>query len=1119
MIDFGKIPQDKKSENVIAGISQTQSSGEIRPQILTDTFPEVDTQNNLQDLADQSEQVGELEELQNLANTTYPTEQIPGLESGVMNISGQKDESVFLEPSDIHMDAGLSLDTLKSPEEFFFEKAEKIDKKNSIAERNLNPKSAANRGKLEKLKKEGSNMGEEAQIELQGELTTKAKVNRFLGKESTYSKLLRKAEEFNKTKDVSDKQSLLKELKPLARIWLEKHGKSDASDENPDHNERLKRESIYKFLNQTTSNFPEIIEEYKNLQDQMKTFVADPINNRNIFFKSVGNFKNLENLVKAYESTFPPSINLLYVSEMESINEADANLQKSAILKGPSFDTGLGFSISDPEVNFDLISGKYWFAGNLELSFPGIISSKGNAIIEFSSDGNFENIIAEGESCKFTMSGLEFEMTKFNYDYGKQEFSIQEVEGEVNIFGYRVVLNIDGVSFENNKFDYISIKGELPDMDYGFFSLEKSTLIYSKELNAFEAKTSYSFNAKASPLEFEQIVSSGDVQIHWSPQGEKYYAIDNGELKFKLLSQEAEVDKFSYNSKDQCINADELKLNVDLYKFKKSFSGKNITINKEGLDFEKLETEASGHEFNLKIFSLKPESYSLLKDKDAGLSVNAHGSMSLNLPEHLSIEGKGDIEGDVSLGFDMSPPNYRISSGKAEVSMTNPLNHIGDILGDNWTNARYELSAAIPVFPAVSAIFGLYLEYAGRFADKIGATIQLDSENNTITLQTHTTFRGKVEGGVFGGVQGGSQLLIALALLLRAAGEFGFDGKVEYAKDFPIEKEPAEKEFKKDSGLIYSLSGEVKVGAYLDVVATALYFFRKQFSLSLGEKSLGAFEFTNSKTSDPNMGEQALVDRAQLDEAIDPALKAEADERTIEQLLDLDYSHRFLADEKLETMKVIKSAEEGRVLVQEEENQDPSKAQKFNNVALANLQFYNQFIDKRCNWDGIYEVFTSLEAPLTSKSKLLEERDKGAMYLKNKVLPNIQKLGEYTNIAQVFVDHYDEKVSIFSTSYPIEIISSFHTLLLQKSEMLHAVEKMKKDHLHSSFWGDESKQVANIKISSWFGKSNYEDFAKDYLMFREVLIRNRNIIEEVDAMGEEIAFRLVQNHQRSIENA
>ena len=1148
-------------------------------------------------------------------------------------------ESAFSD-SDNHTDSTTQLQKEKgSSEADLIDPARKFDTNSIKAEEKVNPKSIDHKKRLDDLKNNGANMGEEARIKLDGELTGGAKVNRFFGNESTYSKLLRKVEGFNKTKDVAEKQNLLKELKPLARTWLERHDTSESAEGKQDENETLKRESIYKFLNQTTSNYPAISEKFKDLQIRIGSFIADPITNRSLFHQAVGEYAALNKLIETYKSTYPPSVNLLYLSELDAINGADAELTKSGLIKGAAFDSNLGFSVKDPEADFNLVSGKYWFSGNLEITLPGISASIGTATVEFNSDESLSNITVDGTSCKFEMDGVELEMSKFNYDYknntfiaeeasgsltilgqkitltaygasikqgvsdfdrlegkingsfdtemgvevinptinyfkgqaievegelnltienllnatgsvgiridhqnnienidikdgaseatigglklilkgitySEQKLSVEEARGEINIFENPVALTVSGVSIENNKFDFEKIEGELPDIDYGFFSLTKTTIAYSKAKMAFEGKTKYHFNTTESPDGFSDFTTNGEVEIHCNSNGESYYSIENGALTFKLMNQKVEAINFNYNSKDQTIAAEELSLSVDINDFSKTFTGNNIGISKAGIDFEELKTEASGHEFNVKIFTLKPKEYSITKNKNGGLQVNAYGSMSLGLPEYLGIKSTGEIEGDVGLSFDKSPPDYHITKGKAAISMPNPLNKISEILGENWSSSRYELSATIPVFPAVSAIFGIYIQYGLQFANEIAATIELDSAENSIILEAKTNFPASVEGGIFGGIQGGSQLLIALALLLRASGAFDMKTEIGYAKKFPLGEQPTGNKIKEDSGFTYNIQGEATVGANLDIVATALYFFRKQFSLKLGEKSLGKFEFSNEKKSDPDMGGNALADRKMLDDQIDPSHKKEAKGLTIEELLTLDYSHRFKGEEKEKAIDVIKSAETGRA--EQFTKEDLADPNKFNNVPLANLQFYIQFIDNRCNWEDIYQQLESIGESLKSEGELKKLDDKGKEYLQ-KLSLSIKALGESSNIAQAFVTHYNEKVGLFLESYSNEIIAPYHDLLLKKGELLQEVESMKRDHLHSGFWGDKSKQAKSIQTGSFFGKSNYDKLSADYSKLRQVMLLNKTPKIEFDEIGKQTAFKLVQDHQRKIE--
>ncbi len=1124
-----------------------------------------------------------------------------------------------------------------------FATVKEIDQKNASAEAKMDPKSSANKDQLKALQENGADMGEGAQIKLQGELTTAAKLNRFIGKESTYSKLLRKVEDFNKSQDVSEKQAILKELKPLARAWLA----------NPEHaesvnqNEELKRQSLQKFLDQTTSTYPSIMDKYKGLQTKMQNFLANPITNRSVFQEAIEEYKTVTELVQNFKTTYPPSLNLLYLSEMEAINAAEKELTKSGTKKGSKFDSGLGFSVDKPVATFDLPTGEYRFSGELDLALSGILTSKGTVNVDFNNDLSLKDITVIGTSCRFALQGLEIEFLNFTYDFKAKQFITQEATGSIEILGTQVLLNaigasikdgiadfeslegsitgiIDtqlglkvkdptitytkgksiemngeldleisglanasgevmvrldnkntieeiqilkgaaqasyegitlelsgvtynysedtfvaemasgqasifeqkvtligsGVTIKKRVFDFEKIEGVLPNVDLGFFSMKKSIISYSKEIGAFKAKTSYEFNEKEAPTGFKDFATSGDVEIFYSPNGEKYYSIDNGKLVFNVLGQRGEVQKFSYNSTQASLLADEFKLEVSSGPINKTFTGTGISITKAGFDFESLTTSASGQTYDVKVFTLTPEDYSIIKGKDGELGVKAQGALNLTLPDYLGVKASGEVKGNLGIGFQNPTPSYEIISGKANLIMPNPLNKIGEILGDNWSSSRFEMSAGIPVFPGISAIFGIYIKYGAKFANQLAAMIELNPETNMVTLEATTNFDASVEGGVFGGIQGGSQLLLALALLLRAAGVFNMNTEVGYSKEFPLEEKPAEKKIKEDSGFFYDIKGDIKVTASLDIVATALYFFQKRFSLLLGEKSLGEFHYSNNKKSDPDMGTDSLASREDLNEAINPKLEEEAAGLTLEQLLDLDYTHRFKAKEKKETIDVIKAAETGRAEANKLENEDTGDSPKFNNIALANLQFFNEFIDKRCNWTEIYRVLDDIGEALSTKSELSSMSEiQRETYLKTKILGNIEILGESSNIAQVFVDHYHEKVEAFAEAYPRATIKNYLTLLQQKGQMLNAVEHMKKEYLHSSFWGDEAKQMKNIKTGSWFwGKSNYENFAAAYFTFRKEMITNRGLLDLVEEVGKQTGFKLVQEHQRKLES-
>ena len=131
--------------------------------------------------------------------------------------------------------------------------------------------------------------------------------------------------------------------------------------------------------------------------------------------------------------------------------------------------------------------------------------------------------------------------------------------------------------------------------------------------------------------------------------------------------------------------------------------------------------------------------------------------------------------------------DYYITRGEAQMSAPNPFNKIGDLLGGVWSGSRFEISADIPVFPGIFAVFGIFLAFDANFNEIIG-TITL-GENDEILIDLNSGITATVEAGFFGGVQAGSQLLAALAILLEMTARNNATLDLNYTKSFGINNE------------------------------------------------------------------------------------------------------------------------------------------------------------------------------------------------------------------------------------------------------------------------------------------------------------------------------------------
>ena len=85
------------------------------------------------------------------------------------------------------------------------------------------------RRKINLIKDDGSISNK--QIDIEGKLTTTAKVKGFFGFNSTWDKFSKGVEKFNNSNKAVDKVAILKEIKPLAREWLRRRENEFSKDE------------------------------------------------------------------------------------------------------------------------------------------------------------------------------------------------------------------------------------------------------------------------------------------------------------------------------------------------------------------------------------------------------------------------------------------------------------------------------------------------------------------------------------------------------------------------------------------------------------------------------------------------------------------------------------------------------------------------------------------------------------------------------------------------------------------------------------------------------------------------------------------------------------------------
>ena len=153
-------------------------------------------------------------------------------------------------------------------------------------------------------------------------------------------------------------------------------------EEEPDENNVLKQKTIYKFLNQTSSNYEQIKDSYEKTDNAIENLKSQ-ITPQEIIncFNYYESFKN-ECIV--FFRDYTADINLLYLDESKEINEFKQKLESSelTISSENEYDSGMGIKILSPVLKVQL-NGTASISGKVSWSFGELSKIEGTATAEF----------------------------------------------------------------------------------------------------------------------------------------------------------------------------------------------------------------------------------------------------------------------------------------------------------------------------------------------------------------------------------------------------------------------------------------------------------------------------------------------------------------------------------------------------------------------------------------------------------------------------------------------------------------------------------------------------------------------------------------------------------------
>lgn len=803
------------------------------------------------------------------------------------------------------------------------------------------------------------------------------------------------------------------------------------------------------------------------------------------------------------------------------VSIVSGNLTYESILASCEGDLKIsnGIIITNPQGEY-LSNGSLVLNGGFSIDLPNVANASGDVECSIK-DRTIESISIKEGTASGDILGVNFNLNQISYE--EQLLSIASATGELSIFGSSFSMKAEGLNFDHEKnIDFTSISGKMPGVDVGFFSTEETTLNFNKQNNLYSGTTEYTFRNDQISSNFNNFKTQGNILIEWIPGKKPHLRIEDGSIKFVAFGQSVDASRIIYDSENPlAFSAGEIELDSDIQGYNPKFTSSNVLIDQTGMHFSELIAEPNITPPALGPFTVKPKKLLLHQEEEKGYTLTVDGQIESNFPNQFgSVTGL--LEGGVTFSTFSSNMDYFIRKGEAEMVAPNPLSQIADLLGRGWSGSRFEINANIPIFPGVFGVFGIFLAFNASFSDITG-NVTIDEENH-ILINLESGISGRIDGGVFGGIQAGSQLLAALAILLEMAASSEATLNLGYRKYFGMDEglegsdiDPQENK----EGFTYNLNGETKGSIKLSAVATALYFFQKRFELELSEASLGEFSFSNEGNKTPNPEDQEFFNdedlKSNISDDVSEDAKTEISKMNARQMLDIDVNRRFESGEKKDTLNIFKRSEVERTSLRAEMSDDENS---FNEVPFTNLVFFNEFINNRIDWDHLIDWYSSLSL---EKCDQLMETEEGKQELRT----IIEQMGEENNIASSFISFYAQKIKEVKT-----VISGYSSddngyieLLESKKELFEAAEKFKKDHLHSSFWGDDVRQGKNIRESRsvaqvlTFRNSGYENFKIGLSNLYSAMSNDPRVIpieanrRRIQKKGSDYLLKLRQEHR------
>jgi hypothetical protein len=570
------------------------------------------------------------------------------------------------------------------------------------------------------------------------------------------------------------------------------------------------------------------------------------------------------------------------------------NFSAGNILKVEAFDatltdaklTGAGFSYQDITVNIASVNvmdiaafsdingnvnaaGGFNGSGDFNVTLPGLGSGQGKVSVKKGAKDEKTQYTLKDGAFNAEMIGQKASVTGVSYDSATNIFSIQKGELNVNIMDVNLNIVIQNPSFTKaNGFDFASATATIPELVFADQAKMANIVVnVVKDGDKYTYDGSSDFNLSGE-INGASASADGNVGISKKEGEGPSLSFSNANVTLIIYGQSLELKNMSY--KDGEFNAEKTvaKIAPPFLKKNLQITVNDLRINEKGYSMSKSELETQLEvdfgilKGNLAKLALEKTTDSWIVSGEGGLAAGGTDFFGYKIPK---------VEGSGALSYDF---------GKKETKKE--LNGVSATLPDlefpgSLFPGKIGGDAEIPVMPGLNVIAS-----AGMEGKVTVPGLQLSVSKNkdqpvyliSAGTQEGKPVLGEVKVFLSVGVGTGIPLIASVTVSLGAEGGIFVRLNFNASKEISMEKNENGLSLNTSSmETSYTLAGDLSLAAFLELKATAFYFFSKSYKKELAKRSLGGFEKSKDKEFEWIKSSEPLQDKEETISDIKEGLK------------------------------------------------------------------------------------------------------------------------------------------------------------------------------------------------------------------------------------------------------